>query len=518
MRTEPLSYSQSRFWFLKQYLDDPTTSNITFFFRIKGKLDPERMKKAFSAVCARHESLRTSFFAKDDAAYQGIMRVPAAELQHAVVADEDEARAWYDLLKSHNYDIEHGDTIRLVLCEQSVDCSYLVVGYHHIAMDGFSWELLMGDLQRAYQDPSLLLPVKMQYPAWATKQQRVLATGKLASERKFWKKEFATLPPTLPLLPMATASARRPLRAYQLNRAAFKLESSLTASIKAASRTHKVSPFHFHLTTFKTMLIRLAGVSDLCIGMADANRVDAEDVGVIGCLLNLLPLRFKAGGPSQTFAEALREARTKAYAAMAHSRVPFNTILEDVGFPRTATHNPLFQAFIEYRPANKMRFAGFDGDMPRDSTSYSKTAYDVSLNVFEDHTGEMTVSVGTQTALYSQHGTELLLRGYVQLLKSFSEQPEQRVEQAQVYAKEDIARAVALGTGKSAHTERTLQGANADWTYQEHSLPANGPRLSFTGLTRWLKRAHTKLLSRTHKVTRCHTTTWVSGCGTYPKH
>jgi hybrid polyketide synthase/nonribosomal peptide synthetase ACE1 len=448
VRTEPMSHGQARFWFLRQYLDDPTTSNITFFFKMNGAMDPDRISRTLAMICDRHEALRTCFYVKDGVACQGIMRKSAIRLEQCPVADEHGVRAVYEDLQRHVYDIENGDTFRAVLCQVSPTMLYLVIGYHHIAMDGFSWEILFGELQRGYR-AGYLPPVPRQYSTWASKQRQEIDSGQLRSERKFWKQEFSTLPQVLPLLPFAKISSRQPLPCYGLNRTSHKVERRITSLVKEQCRAQKVSPFHFHLAVFRTLLHRFTGADDICIGMADANRMDSADVGVIGFLLNLLPLRFRSTQPNLAFTAMLKEARAKGYAALAHSKVPFNTILEDLDVPRTSSHNPLFQAFIEFRQANKITAAEFETDQPQNSTSYSKTAYDITLNVLEDHAGDLTVSIGTQDTLYTEEATGLILRSYVHLLEAFSKEPALPVDKPSLYSDEDVADAIVLGTGPS---------------------------------------------------------------------
>ncbi|KAL8743938.1 MAG: hypothetical protein Q9184_008055, partial [Pyrenodesmia sp. 2 TL-2023] len=66
-RTVPMSFGQSRFWFLSKYIGDRAAFNITVCITLKGDLDVERFKQAFHTVTERHESLRTSY---DSAAKQ----------------------------------------------------------------------------------------------------------------------------------------------------------------------------------------------------------------------------------------------------------------------------------------------------------------------------------------------------------------------------------------------------------------------------------------------------------------
>ncbi|KAJ5624593.1 hypothetical protein N7510_000902 [Penicillium lagena] len=445
VRKEPMSYGQARFWFLRQYSDDPTTSNITFFFRMNGRFDPERLSKTLSLITNRHESLRSCFFAENEIAYQGIMAKSAFEMNHLPATGEESARAVYEGMQNHVYDIENGDVFRATLCQVSEDAFYFVIGYHHIALDGVSWEIIFGELQRGYQ--SALPPVPQQYPAWAAKQRKEVESGKMSSERRFWKTQLADVP-VLPLLPTARVTSRQPLKTYSMCRVQQKLDQQLTSLTKDLCKKEKVSPFHFHMAVYKTLLSRWTGANDICIGMADANRMDPGDAGVVGFLLNLLPLRFKSDG-QQTFSAMMKEARTKVFGGLAHSKVPFNVILEDVNVPRTSTHNPLFQAFIEYRATNKLTSEAFKHDQPANSTSYSKTPYDITMNVLEDHLGDVIVSFGVQGALYSEETAALLLRSYITLSKTLAANAGMVTSKAQIFSDEEVSRAVALGKGPS---------------------------------------------------------------------
>ncbi|KAJ0297241.1 hypothetical protein Brms1b_013619 [Colletotrichum noveboracense] len=295
-RTEPVSYGQFRFWFLRQYLDGPSTTNVTFYFRITSPFSASGLREALARSCQRHEALRTCFFVKDDTPVQGIMAKPTIQMEHYHVSSHAEAHAYFTALKSHNYALEQGDTLRLVLCEESPTSWYFLLGYHHIVMDGFSWEILFAELQSYYRR-GYIPPVTRQYADWAVRQRsNVTGSLALASARKHWRGVFAALPPVLPLFPMAKVAARSTLKTYQVHRASVTLAGHVAQHVRQAARAGKATPFHVHLAVFRTLLFRLTGEADLCIGMADAGRSDPADANVIGLLLDLLPLRFGAGG------------------------------------------------------------------------------------------------------------------------------------------------------------------------------------------------------------------------------
>ena len=67
----PLSFAQQRLWFLNQLetgqseFNISTSYNMPAALRIKGDLNTNALRKAFQALVARHESLRTSFLIDD---------------------------------------------------------------------------------------------------------------------------------------------------------------------------------------------------------------------------------------------------------------------------------------------------------------------------------------------------------------------------------------------------------------------------------------------------------------------
>ena len=449
-KTTRMSYGSSRFWFLKQYLEDPTTFNLLCRTKLSGHLKVADLERAVSAVGQRHEAFRTAFFANTEQMNeptQGVLASSRLHLEKKTIAAEADAIKECEALMKHTFDLEQGESIRILLLSLNSTTHFLVFGFHHIAIDGFSFNILLSDLNKLYAGQSLP-PVSSQFTEFAANQRKEVESGAMKGELEYWKKMFSTFPDPLPLFPVAKVNSRLPLKRYDYQQTELILDSKTASQVRDTCRRYKSTTFHFFLAVLKIFLFRFLDIEDVCVGMADANRTESNSTGTVGFLLNLLPLRFKANS-KQNFAEAIKEARDKAYSALAHSKLPFDVLLEELDIPRSSTHSPLFQVFMDYRQlavkSPKMLGAQADG-----VASTGRTAYDLTLDVNEVSGDEIKIAFRTQKYLYSQTSTEILFKSYIRLVKEFASSFDVAPSKVQLFDSADTNAAINLGRGMSA--------------------------------------------------------------------
>ncbi|KAF5488135.1 Polyketide synthase-nonribosomal peptide synthetase [Colletotrichum fructicola] len=488
-REIPMSAGQSRFWFLKHFVTDKSAFNITFWAQLKGNIRVDAISKAVDTVAQAHEALRTSFTTGRDGTPTQCIRAKALlKLEHKFVRDESDARLLFDELKSHEYDIKAGDLMRFNLLTLSDQVHFLVIGYHHINMDGISLEVLLGDIEKVYFGHPLSPPI--QYSEYCCKQSQDLHSNAFADEKRFWAKELTNPAPTvLPLLPFAKTTQRKPLDKYSHNQAQGQVDIAVTRAIKAACRRTKTSMFHFLLATYAVLLHRLLEVQDFCIGMADAGREMGTFAQSIGMYLNLLPLRF-AMSSGQRFKEVLESSRRKAQAAVAHGRLPFDMILQEAGVERSDTYNPLFQAFLNYRlgVSQNRTFCGCQGQ-GEDWVS-GTTSYDIMLDVIENPDSATLLRFDVQGSLYTKEEAQTLMDTFVTLLESFANNTDVLIDEPPLFNHGEAQRALTLGRGPehiSVWPETVLHRIDRIARQQPNSLAiTNGfaSSLTYCGLKR----------------------------------
>lgn len=162
--TEQMTFGQKRFWFLSHYIDDPTTFNIAYLGQLKGRLRAEDLTRAVETAAQRHEALRTRFFWSNNESktpMQGILSKCLVHLETATI--DSKAEAIQELETMRNCEWNFGDWVplRMRLLSLSDTEHYLVIGTHHISLDGYSFSVLMLDINQAYNNahPGHLLPL-----------------------------------------------------------------------------------------------------------------------------------------------------------------------------------------------------------------------------------------------------------------------------------------------------------------------------------------------------------------------
>ncbi|KAK8103678.1 uncharacterized protein PG998_010711 [Apiospora kogelbergensis] len=451
VRKAPLAFAQSRFWFLEQFLEDRASAlNITLSIDIQGSLDVEKLKTAVRLVGQRHEALRTRFVTGDDedGVTQEILASSHLVLDTFGIKAEAEADEWHRALAEHKYELSKGENMRIILLQRSSSSFRLLIGYHHINMDGISLEVVLKELQTIYdsQRPPNIRDI-LQYPDFAEMQRREYQSGQWKESLAFWKEEFGgQAPPVLPLLPLSKTQTRTSVTAYSSNTATLYLDSTTVGKIQSTCSKLKVNPFHFHLTVFYTLLTRLLDVEDLCIGISSANRQAPGSLQSVGLYLNLLPLLLKSA-PRQTFANAVKTIRDKSLRAFGNSAVPFDVIVNEVGDVRTTSRSPLFQVLVNYRPgvSERRQFCGCESKIA--AFEQGQTAYDLTLDILENPGGDCRVILGGQSVYYGEHEMAQLRDMYQRLLATFSGNQETRLSTPSLYKAEDVKAAIELGRG-----------------------------------------------------------------------
>ena len=206
----PLSYAQTRLWFLDQLGGANAAYNISFAVRLKGRLDIRALERSFSEIIRRHEVLRARFLSEEGQARQVIDPPYAVELEPSDLSGADES-AQQSMTRSavmqqaqQPFDLGTGPLVRVRLLRLSPEDHVAVLVMHHIISDGWSTGVLVRELVALYEayrkgEPSPLPDLPVQYADYAEWQRGRLQGEVLEELLAYWRKQLEGAPTVLEL-------------------------------------------------------------------------------------------------------------------------------------------------------------------------------------------------------------------------------------------------------------------------------------------------------------------------------
>ena len=363
----PLSFAQSRLWFLDQLQGPSPVYNIPTACRISGALDGDALGAALADVVGRHESLRTLFAAPEGIPRQVVVPAEGADLGWQVI----DATGWsqsrlgeaIDTAARHPFDLATEIPLRARLFRVADDEHVLVAVVHHIAADGWSIAPLARDLGEAYRARRQgrapgWAPLAVQYVDYTLWQRAQFGDlddshSPIAAQLAYWEDALAGMPERV-VLPI---DRPYPLVAgYRGASVAVNWPAQLQQQVARVAREHNATSFMVMQTALAVLLAKIGASSEMAIGFPIAGRRDPALDELVGFFVNTLVLRVEvAGDPS--FVELLAQVRQRSLAAYEHQDVPFEVLVERLNPTRSLSHHPLVQVIFAWQ-----NFPGQDND------------------------------------------------------------------------------------------------------------------------------------------------------------
>ncbi|HEU4452760.1 MAG TPA: amino acid adenylation domain-containing protein, partial [Longimicrobium sp.] len=352
----PLSFAQERLWFLARLQPESAAYNVPYVLRLSGALDGEALRRALDEVVRRHEPLRTLFRDGPRGPVQVVLPpspvdLPLLDLSHLPAGAREEAAARREEEEAKRpFDLAGAPHARFALVKVGGREHRLLLTLHHVAVDGWSVDRLLGEVGALYAafsrgEPSPLPELPVQYADFAAWQRELLEGDALEPQLAWWKARLAGAPPLeLP--------ADHPRPAVPGSRGAVHLAPlppAAEAGLAALARSEGATPFMALLAGFLLLLRRWSGQDDLVVGTPVAGRARPELEPLVGFFGNTVALRADVAG-DPTFRQLLARVRGVALDAYANQDLPFERLVDELKVERRLGRHPVFQVAFSVQP------------------------------------------------------------------------------------------------------------------------------------------------------------------------
>ncbi len=424
----PLSFPQQRLWFLTQLEPNSSAYNIPLAFRIVGAINLPALEQSLDAIAQRHAALRTTFLVAEDG--QPVQAIAPSLPSILSVVDlrvlpspqrEERARELATTEAQRPFNLNAGSLFRACLFQLREDEQLLLLCVHHIAFDGWSEGILLGELSALYNafstgNPSPLPELPIQYPDFADWQQQWLQ-GKLSQTLlDYWQGQLqdSLHPLQFPVdCPRSNASSHRSASETLI------FPQKLTTALKSLSRRQGATLFATLLGAFQVLLHRYSEQEQFFICTPVANRQRQELKNLVGYFVNLLILpSHLSGNPS--FLELLGRVRQQVSGALAHQDLPVQQLVSHLGLSQIRLSQVMF--VLQNTPKQHLKL----GDLTTTSVEIEggTADFDLFLSMVESE-GTLTGVLKYDADLCDRTTIIRLLDRYRLLLEQIVANPEQ---------------------------------------------------------------------------------------------
>ena len=451
----PLSFQQQRMYLLSRLDSTRCNYNVVEVALLKGPVDVAALSASLTAICKRHEALRTVFIERQGEPAQLVLSSPPrferiklrpcpAQKRAAVIRHEALKLAQYP------FDLAREPLLKLTLLSFDRTNHALVVNIHHLVTDGWSQRLFWEELAVHYaasrkKDRAALPAPAFQYRDFALWQQGWAQAPAAREQLDYWRTQLDGVT----TLPLRTDRPRPEVWSGHGARHYLELSKNLSGELRALSQDHGVTPFMTLLAAFQCLLFRHTGHEDVATGSLIANRNQIESESLIGLFANTLILRNHFGG-DPGFSEMLRRVRQVTLDAYRNQDLPIEEVLRALQIARRSDGNPLFRIMFILQNAS-IDAARFPGLSTRRLEVDPRVArFDITLELVEAD-GRFTGFFEYATDLFDAATIEGMAGQFKTLLKAVIADPEQRISRLPLLTGTERQQLLAQGRGLPAN-------------------------------------------------------------------
>jgi amino acid adenylation domain-containing protein len=429
--TEP----QTEIWLSSQLSDAASCAfNESVSIRLKGSLDLAALEGAVSEVVARHDALRAIFSPSGET-----MRFATPhplKLDRLDLSGLDAEAALKALLNTDAatpFDLVAGPPFRFQLVRIATNQHVLVFTAHHIVCDGWSINVIVGEIAALYDAARNHVPALLDPPMAFSDYAADCASKTGQSDEAYWLGKFKT--PVQPL-DLPTDRPRPDVKSFNGGTCTGRIDADITNAVRRAGAAKGCTLFSTLLTAFQVLMGRLSAQSETVVGIPTAGQSLVDDQILVGHCVNFLPVR--AGWQADTtWAALMSDTRQAVMELYDHQDYTFGTLVRKLGLPRTPNRLPLVDVqFNLEKLAPGMAMQGLEVEIAGNPKRYVN--FDLFFNITEGGDG-LRIDCDYSTDLFDERTIARWIDCYRTLLSAIAAAPDMLVEEAPLLSVDERA-------------------------------------------------------------------------------
>ncbi len=438
----PLSHGQRLIKLLHDICPHSSVNNLVAIAKIRPSTDWDALQQAVHVIVHRHEALRSYITQRETLPIQRIKNVEEVLINYREVIGWSQQQVVESLCVKADepFSLTDGPLVRVMClqnCVQGFDYCYFMLCVHHMVADLCSMEILISEINRAYnyivagKQPTLA-KLHLTYKDFVKAEDHKFHSyeDKSYEDKKGKVNEQKQLEHEM--LSMGFAGDNNERQAEPLFHGAsyeFELPAALTNTVYTLIESKDITPFNILMSAFQVLLCHYSGQQDIVITIPIDCRERTKLKKVVGCFTNFEVVEERIV-QDMSFVELLaRNKKKERYAQVCYE--DFLQALCDKIMPvkDRSCSSVLRVAMSWHKLDDSTWLEGGADNLFQEILSIGqiRSPYDIALNVVEGKNA-LKGSLHYQTNIYDENIIAQMYRYFEMLLSMATASLEQSMD------------------------------------------------------------------------------------------
>ncbi len=343
MKTElfKLSHPEKRELITEQLYPATAFANNPFLLRFKGLAKAEYLETALLKIVETHDALRTQFTQKEGVFYQYVAPYQDFVPDYLDFSDNygrKRFHQWIDKARNHVFRFTDSRLFYAAILKLPDDEHAIFLNVHHILSDGFTFHLLIHQLEYVYKQcvagASTDLPGTPSHLQYLDFEKEYKESSAFKRDKSYWEGCFDELPPEL-VHPMIRSTKAN----IKVKHRELKLDDQTGRDVLEFCHIHKISYYNLMLGVFSIYMSKVSRNEEIAIGSMTHNRYRPEMKQMAGMFVNAFPFVSSPLEDMKAIDFLKSTNDDYRYILKNHSAYPLDIMMDDLRKKHDTLHN-----------------------------------------------------------------------------------------------------------------------------------------------------------------------------------
>ena len=319
----PSTNAQREIWSSLQMDEHATLCyNESICLELNGYVNTDYLRDSLLDLVDRHDALKMVF--SKDGSMVSYLGIDKTSITFIDIADNEKRDEQVTKISEREvltpFDLVNGPCFRATIVRYSSEKTLVFLSSHHIVCDGWSFGVILKELGMIYTAKVNAVSSELEIAPSFFEYSSLIQEDH--NHEMYWRKEFSELKDKN----FPTDFERPRYRSFKSKRIDFQIPETTVASLKKLSVSEKCSFYNTLITAFNLILSQLNQSDETVIGLASAHQAVIGEFGLVGHLVNLLPLKTTIP-KNATLKEYLQIVKNKMIDAFEHQTFSYGSIV-----------------------------------------------------------------------------------------------------------------------------------------------------------------------------------------------